>query len=214
MDGVKTEPVNLGSMDFAYPFRAMSSALWIYLAGKSTWDKVTVDPLHVHLVDEVLVIEYSSFSFHVQRKSVMDDFCYYAVSCYVTESEALLGAGSIWLHGLTGGRTRLTAVLVPPFTEQLQDFQRRVLVNLIQPFETWLSSYLDGSSQPSPSSGKPPKGASREEWFAYKQRMGRRFTHKDLAAELGLDADYVRQIYATWSAGIEAQDSEAVKDLT
>jgi hypothetical protein len=55
---------------------------------------------------------------------------------------------------------------------------------------------------------QPAKDASREEWFEYKRLMGRKFTHKVLAAALGLDDEYVRQLYAMWHAGIEDETSQ------
>lgn len=50
---------------------------------------------------------------------------------------------------------------------------------------------------------RPSAGATREEWFRYKLHLGRRFTHKDLAKELGYAEGYVRKLYAEWIAGID-----------
>lgn len=45
---------------------------------------------------------------------------------------------------------------------------------------------------------QPLDSASREEWFEYKRKKGRKFTHKQLSVKLSLAEGYVRQLYAQW----------------
>jgi hypothetical protein len=50
--------------------------------------------------------------------------------------------------------------------------------------------------------GRPRKGSGRLAWFRYKARCdqaGIKFTHRELAAELGLSAGTVRNLYSTWA---------------
>ena len=99
----------------------------------------------------------------------------------------------------------------------LEAFDKRLHDDGFMTVAKRLAPHMSAAPKPSqlkqfPSAGRlppqPAKDASREEWFAYKRAMGRKFTHKDLAAVLGLDDEYVRQLYAAWLAGIDDETSQ------
>jgi hypothetical protein len=105
---------------------------------------------------------------------------------------------------------------VVPTTPEIHQRWRALVFRIV---DMWLEK-LDAETVPTPSERrktkvsvrqlqqiKPTVGASREEWFAYKRQMGRKFTHKDLAAELSLAPAYVRQLYADWLATVEPDDT-------
>src|SRR6266540_6333108 len=107
--------------------------------------------------------------------------------------------GRVDVYKIAGGESRLHGMVPDEHWEN------------VEPYWNWLREQLElqgrlGLAQPTVpyKPHKPSKNASRDEWFEYKSncdRIGVRFSHKQLAAELGISPGHACNMYALWTAG-------------